>query len=78
MQWNHAHFYKSKDCFSACEEAKTNSQAQIKWTRGPGQSRDREAPLKALSATGQRFTSPHFNFAEAPVKNVDCFFVSEV
>ena len=44
-------------------------QCRIKWTRGPGQNRDREAP-QTLSATAKRFTCPRFNFAEAPVKNV--------
>jgi len=47
----------------------TPCQGQIKWTRGPGQSRDREAP-ETLSATAQRFKCPRCNFAEAPVKNV--------
>jgi len=35
--------------------------------RGPGQSRDREAPYTRLA---QRFTCPRFNFAEASVKNI--------
>jgi len=48
---------------------KPYSQGRINCTRGPGQSRDREAP-KLFSATAQRFTCPRYNFAKAPTENL--------